>query len=300
MRSALEAFELAAIFFGGGDPAALRRLDAHEPPREGDGIGAKMLAAVAAYVWTCAARPAEECAELALAALAGSELIEADPGLLGLFATGALMYADRDEANGAFDESLAVARRHGSLFSLSVLHLWRGLMLHRCGELAEAEDSIRTAVHELELYGYGAVADKFSSAFLAATLLERGDTGGAWQALERAPYPTDDSDNTRWWLMSHQQLLMAEGRAPEALEAADELARRCHWIINPVPWHWRSLKAEALDLLEQRGEALELVEAELELACRFGAPGAVGTALRVLGTLERRPGWSIYARPSRY
>jgi DNA-binding CsgD family transcriptional regulator len=290
MRRALEAFALAATFFGGGDPAALRRLDAHEPPRVSDGVGAKMLAAVAAIGWTYAARPAVDCAELALAALAGGELIEADPGLMGLFAVWALVLADREEANAAFDESLAVAHRRGSLYSLSVLHLWRGLTLLRRGELPEAEDSLRTAVHELKLFGYGEHAVQLSSAFLATTLLERGDTSGARHAHERAHRPTDDSDIARWWFMSHHKLLMAEGSAQQALEAADELERRSRWIVNPAPWHWRSLKAEALDLLDRRGEALDLAEAELELARRFGAPGPVGIALRVLGTLERETG----------
>jgi len=88
----------------------------------------------------------------------------------------------------------------------------------------------------------------------------------------------------------HHQLLIAEGRTEEALEAADELGRSARWVLNPATWPGRSLKAEALDLLERRGEALELAEAELELARRFGAPGTVGTALCMLGTLEREAG----------
>jgi tetratricopeptide (TPR) repeat protein len=290
MRLALEALELATIFFGGGDPADFRRLDAHEPPRASDGVGAKMLAAVAAVAWTYAARPAEDCAEMGLAALAGGQLIEADTGVLGIGAIFPLIFADRDEATAAFDECLAVAHRRGSLFWLCAIHLWRGFMLFRRGELAEAEDSLRAAVHEFDLYGPGAGAVQVAGAFLAATLLDRGDTSGARQALERAPHTPDGSDAARWWLMSHQQLLMTEGRAEEALEAADELERRSRWSVNPALWRWRSLKAEALDLLERRGEALEFAEAELELARRFGAPGAVGTALRVLGTLEREAG----------
>jgi tetratricopeptide (TPR) repeat protein len=290
MRLALEAFELSTIFFGRGDPADFRRLDAHEPPRESDGVGAKMLAAVAATAWTYAARPAGDCAEMGLAALAGGQLIEADTGLLGIAAILPLIFADRDEANAAFDECLAVAHRRGSLLWLCAIHLWRGFMLFRRGELAEAEDSLGAAVHEFDLYGPGAGAVQVTGAFLAAILLDRGDTKGARQALERAPHRPDGSDAARWWLMSHQQLLMAEGRAEEALQAADELERRSRWSVNPALWRWRSLKAEALDLLERRGEALELAEAELELARRFGAPGTVGTALCVLGTLEREAG----------
>jgi DNA-binding CsgD family transcriptional regulator len=290
LRLALEAFELATIFFGGGDPANFRRLDAHEPPRESDGVGAKMLAAVAAVAWTYAARPAEECAEMSLAALAGGELIEADTGVLGIGAIITLILADRDEATTAVDEALAVAHRRGSLFWLAAIHLWRGFMLFRRGELAEAEDSLRAAVQDFELYGPGAGAVQVTGAFLAAILLDRGDISGARQALERAPHTPDGSDGARWWLMSHQQLMIAEGRVAEALEAADELERSARWILNPATWPGRSLKAEALDLLERRGEALELAESELELARRFGAPGTVGTALCVLGTLEREAG----------
>jgi DNA-binding CsgD family transcriptional regulator len=290
LRLALEAFELATIFFGGGDPVDLRRLDAHEAPRESDGVGAKMLAAVAAVAWTYAARPAEECAEMSLAALAGGQLIEADTGVLGIGAIIALILADRDEANAAVDEALAVAHRRGSLFWLAAIHLWRGFMLFRRGELAEAEESLRAAVHDFDLYGPGASAVQVTGAFLAAILLDRGDISGARQALERAPHTPDGSDGARWWLMSHQQLLIAEGRAEEALEAADELERSARWILNPATWPGRSLKAEALELLERRGEALELAEAELKLARRFGAPGTVGTALCVLGTLEREAG----------
>jgi tetratricopeptide (TPR) repeat protein len=222
--------------------------------------------------------------------LAGGQLIEADTGMLGIGAIIPLILADRDEANAAFDDCLAVAHRRGSLFSLAAIHLWRGFMLFRRGELAEAEDSLRAAVHDFHLYGPGAGAVQITGAFLAAILLDSGDISGARQALERAPHTPDGSDAARWWLMSHQQLLMAEGRAEEALEAADELERLSRWSLNPAFWRWRSLKAEALDLLERRGEALELAEAELELARRFGAPGTVGASLHVLGTLEREAG----------
>jgi DNA-binding CsgD family transcriptional regulator len=290
MRRALEALELTTIFFGGGDPAALRRLDAHKPPRESDGVGAKMLAAIAAIAWTYAGRPAEECAEMALAALAGGELIEADTAVVGLGLILHLVFADREEASIALDEALAVARHRGSLFSLSVIHTWRGFMLYRRGELAEAEDELRTAAHEFDLYAYDPVAVQANSAYLAATLIERGDRDAAWRALERGASPADGSYWQRWWLIVRLQLLVAEGRAEEALEAADELEGRSRWMTNPAIGAWRLLKAEALALLERHDEALAHAQTDLELARRFGAPGTVGTALRVLGTLEREAG----------
>jgi DNA-binding CsgD family transcriptional regulator len=249
-----------------------------------------MLAAIAAIAWTYAGRPADECAEMCLAALAGGELIEADTAVIGLGVILQLVYADREEASVALDEALAVAHRRGSLFSLSVIHLWRGLMLYRRGELADAEDELRTAAHEFDLYGYDPVAVQANSAYLAATLIERGDRDGAWRALDAGASPADDSYWQRWWLIIRLQLLVADGRAEEALEAADELERRSCWMTNPAIGPWRLLKAEALALLDRHDEALAHAQTDLELARRFGAPGMVGIALRVLGTLEREAG----------
>jgi DNA-binding CsgD family transcriptional regulator len=290
MRLALEAFELETLFFGAGEPAAMPRLDEQRPPPPDAGVGAKMIAAVVALLWaTSGARPAEDCAELALAALAGGQLLETDTPLLGLVAILTLVLADRDEADAAWDEALAIAHRQGSLFSLSGINLWRGFTLHRRGELAEAEDLLRNALDESNLYG-GAIPVQASNAFLAATLLERGDTAGAGLVLEPDVYAADGSYAARAWLISRLQLLVAEGHAEDALQTADELERTLCWIVNPAAGPWRLFKAQALDLLERHDEALELAEAELELARRFGAPDTVGIALRVLGTLEREAG----------
>jgi DNA-binding CsgD family transcriptional regulator len=289
MRLALEAFGLETLFFGAGDPAAMLRLDEHRPPPADAGVGAKMLAAVVALLWTTAAQPAHDCAELALAALAGGQLLEADTPLLGLAAILALVLADRDEADAVWDEALVIAHRQGSLFSLSTINLWRGFTMHRRGELAEAEDLLRTALDESKLYG-GAIPVQACHAFLAATLLERGDTGGARRVLDPNVFAADGSYAARAWLISRLQLLVAEGRAEDALETADELERTLSWIVNPAVGPWRLFKAEALDLLERRDEALALAEADLELGRRFGAPDTVGIALRVLGTLKREVG----------
>jgi hypothetical protein len=135
---------------------------------------------------------------------------------------------------------------------------------------------METAVDELELYGYAAEAIRPLRAFLATTLLERGDTSGARRALGRAPAAAEQSYPVHWWLMSDLRVLVAEKRAEEALTAADELERRSGWIVNPAAGPWRSLTAEALDLLDRRDEALALAEAELEFARQFGAPARLG------------------------
>jgi DNA-binding NarL/FixJ family response regulator len=272
----------------------MQRLDALGPPRPDADIGAKMLAATAAMLWALAcARPARDCRTMALAALSGGQLIEADTPMAGLFAIVALVLADRDEADAAWDDALEVAQRQGSLFSLSSISLWRGFTMHCRGELADAGELLRTALDEVNLYGYAGIAVQVGRAFLAATLLERGDSDGAWRVLDPRFYAADGSYGARAWLTSRMQLLVAEGRAEEALETAEELQRTLSWVAHPAGLAigpWRLLKAEALDLLERRDEALALAQTDLELARRFGAPGTVGIALRVLGTLEREAG----------
>ena len=52
----------------------------------------------------------------------------------------ALMLADREEARHVRQASLADAHRRGSLFAAPGVNLWRGYVLRRRGELAEAEE----------------------------------------------------------------------------------------------------------------------------------------------------------------
>jgi hypothetical protein len=83
--------------------------------------------------------------------------------------------------------------------------------------------------------------------------------------LDPRVYAADGSYAARAWQISRMQLLVAEGRAEEALETADELERTLSWIINPAfgpaIGPWRLLKAQALSLLERRDEALALAQA---------------------------------------
>jgi len=291
VRWGLEAFVLESLVFDVGDPAAMRRLDGLGPPRPDADVGDKGLAAVAAGLWAFAcARSAGDCAAMALAALAGGQLVEADTPMLGLAAIVALVMADRDEADAAWDDALAVAHRQGSLFSLSTISLWRGFTMNRRGELAEAEELLRNGLDEGSLYGYAGMPILGGRAFLAETLLERGDRDGAWRLLDPGVYTADGTWAARWWLVSRLRLLVADGRAEEALETADEVARTLSWITNPAFGPWRLLKAEALGLLDRQDEALALARTDLEVARRFGALGTVGIALRVLGTLERDAG----------
>jgi DNA-binding CsgD family transcriptional regulator len=122
------------------------------------------------------------------------------------------------------------------------------------------------------------------------TLLERGDLDAARRVLARGADPGFAADGVRYWLNSRLALEVAEGRAEEALTIAEQLERDYPRVVNPAAGGWRSLKAHALDRLGRREEALAVAAEEVALAREWGAPRALGRALRVLGTLEREGG----------
>jgi DNA-binding SARP family transcriptional activator/DNA-binding CsgD family transcriptional regulator len=292
-RQGLEALELMTAFFGAPEPDDLERHLA-DPGRllGATGPGAKMLAAMTAFVWMLTGRgSADECAELALDALAGETLVAADRGLLTVAAIGTLVMADREEAMTIWEQHMADAHRRGSLFGVSTVHLWRGWTFLVRGELAEAQESLETALHELEVWGHLKAGESYAAAFMGAVALEQGDLARARQMLDTTSYPADFTDGNRLWIRSWTELMLVDGDAEAALAAAEDFERRRLSFIESPAWApWRSLKAQALDRLDRREEAIALLEEELELARRWGAPGTLGRTLRILGTLKRHDG----------
>jgi DNA-binding NarL/FixJ family response regulator len=291
LRQGLEATEPIGSVFGGGNYEVLEKLERWRTESPGDGPGAKMLLACTAYTTMISGASAEESCRLALDALADGILLEADQGLFPIIAGIVLAVADRDESLQAFDRQLADAHRRGSLFGALAVHLWRGYALLRRGELPEAEESLTLAGEETRLYGATTpTVTAYHHAFLASAQVERGNLEAARESLEThaAPVGSSDGENMlRWSLM---EVLLAEGRAEEALAVADEYERSAERVRNPSWAAWRSLKAQALDRLDRTDEAIALAEEELRLARGWGAPGTVGRTLITLGRLKRDEG----------
>jgi DNA-binding SARP family transcriptional activator/DNA-binding CsgD family transcriptional regulator len=287
LRRQLTAFDLVSIWFGVGDPGRLAEL---EPYRQAVApsapVSSKMLAAIAAMSWIYAGGPADRCAEIALSALQGGELIATDNGLLAFAATSTLVLADRPDALEASDAQMADAYRRGSLFSMSGIHLWRGFLHLWRGELPEAEELFRTAFESIERWGYGNNAHVYTAGFFCSTMIARGDIEAARAGLMSRDVDLEPiSDGVRYWLEARVELLLAEGRYEEAIEAADEIGRRFpHWSFPPAS-RWRPHKALALHALGRGDAARAVAQEEVALARASGAPTAVGRALRVLGTV---------------
>ena len=289
-RQALRALELMAIPLGAGDQEAVTTLQ--ELQIEGEGPGAKMLAAAAAEVHALIGAPADACVALAKEALADGVLFEVDPGFLSTAAGWVLVMADRDEALAAFDEMRAHAHRRGSLFGFLGSNLWSGASLLWRGDLPEAENTLLTALENAAAWGLLRSGGFYGPAFgfTGAVRVLRGDLEGARKLLDPAERDDRRAETSRLMLSSRVELFLAEGRHEEALAAADDLGVRFGRIVNPGWAPWRSLKARALDGLGQSVEAIALAGEELAHARRFGSPSVVGRALRVLGTLERERG----------
>jgi DNA-binding CsgD family transcriptional regulator len=289
LRQGLEAFALMAVFFGAGDAEALERLHRHRELPVPPGPGAMMMAAVAGQEWAYGGGPADACAELSRQALAGGGLIGLDDGFFAVVAITTLVLADRGEAADRWEELIVDAHQRGSLFSKCAISLWHGFTLCWWGDLEEAEESLRTAARELELWGFGG-PESHCAAFLSAVLRERGRLDDAWGALRLVSDPGDDSEGARFWLDSRLELLLAERRYEEVLADADDFQRRFGFIRNPMDTPWREHKAVALSGLGRVDEALVLAREDLALARAWGAPQTLARSLRLLGTLERGEG----------
>lgn len=285
----LEAVELFSLIFG-----AELQGDQHErlvAAREIDvsgGIGAKSLAAVAAWHWAERPGPAGPVCALARAALEGPELLAAD-GLMPMVAALPLALADADEVLVAWDAQRAEAHRKGSLMRIGGVHLWSGYTHYLRGDLAEAEAELRASLQTLTDWGMP-TAGGWAPPVLAEVLVERGAIEEARRVLDAVGDAPTHSDHTIMLDRARVRLLLAEGRAEDALAQAEAFELHADWKQHPRFVPWRSLKATALERLGRHDDAAALAEQEVEIARSWGTPGTVGRSLRVLGTILRRDG----------
>jgi DNA-binding CsgD family transcriptional regulator len=124
---------------------------------------------------------------------------------------------------------------------------------------------------------------------LANCLIERAEHSAARRhlaAAEKLPYQYAPTRSAV--LLTRARLALLEGDVEKALadySRCGELGKAAG-AQNPAMLPWRSGAAIACSLLGRMENAVELAEGELSLAEGFGAPGAIGRALRALGTVR--------------
>lgn len=285
-RQGLVALQRITGFMHGLPPATYR--DEPRPAVSGEGDGARMLAATIAFELTLEGRYRLGAVELARFALAGDRLLQVDNGLLWVVAANVLVLADVDLGD-FWDRASAHAHSIGGLFNVLSVNLWRGFAQWRGGHLQDALDLLNEAEEQHRMWGESAVGLGYTAAFKAGVLLDIGDLEGAGQALDSASELPDIGEGTRLLREAATRLLLAQQRPREALEVLAATVEPLG-IANPVWAPWRGLKARALAGLGQHDEALRLVEEEVELLRRWGAPAALGPSLRLLGDLRGSEG----------
>jgi len=285
LREMLEALELTTLYIGDMRPELLERVARYRDPV----ASPPPLLAIAAHDWSHRGGSADECCRLALAALERGNLIERENGTFSISALSVLGLADRDEAVAGWDASLEAAHRHGSLFSVASVHLFYGMTLLWRGDLAGAAELLHQGKDEFHAWGFGATGQLYLDAHLVRVATEQGDLAGARRMLEQSPRGDGRSDGDRYCLNAELHLLAAEARWDDVLETAADVRRRFGMYTSPSSSRWRSLSAEALERLGRHEEALALADEEVAHARRWGAPGALGNALRVLGSVSGRP-----------
>ena len=267
-------------------------------PPAGDTPGERALLAGLALEATLGERTRDEAAALARRAWGDGELLreETSDGSAVYLLTGALIWCDELELDvEVLDAAIEDARRRGSVMAFATASYCRGGPLHALGRLPEAIADLESAI-DAHRYGWEMYLPA-ARAGLALARLDRGDPEAAQEALELA-------DEERWrgslphvsWLEARGAVRLAQGRAGEALDDLLAAGRRYvedFAMVNPAVSPWRSRAALAAAQLGDLDRARELSDDELSRARAYGAPRALGLALRARGLLEVEGGLDL-------
>ena len=241
------------------------------------------------------ARTSDEVAQLARRALAdGALLMDSRTDIMGPFggACYALLYAGEiDEAIADLGLAIELSQARGSRVAFGRLSRLRGIAHYLRGDLLTALadlDSARTT--QSDEYEHGLPE---TVAFLALCSLERDDPAAAAALLELP------GDASRWraqpsfvsYLFATARVHVTQGHLEEGLEVLLECEQVVRQTNSPNPavnLPWRSEAALLAARLGADRRAQELVAEEVRLSRAFGAPLALGVALRAEGLLGTR------------
>jgi DNA-binding CsgD family transcriptional regulator/tetratricopeptide (TPR) repeat protein len=253
----------------------------------GQTVGEKLLLSLLAFYDALSGASAADVIPIARLALADGELVRADVSSAAVPLCQVLGMADSDEALIVFEDVLAEGHRRGSPLTYAAAKVFRAQVLLWRGDLAEAEAESREALAVADSWGATARFAGHATAFLADSLMEQGRLEDAATALERAE-SLPASARMLYLRDSSARLRILRG---DLAGGAAELVDACRQFDsvdsrNPALIAWRSPAAVALLRLDERDEARRLAGEELALARAWGAPRALGAALRAVGLVQ--------------
>ena len=267
---------------------------AHDDGDEGAAAtAARVLLATAAFEAATAGIDARHAVDLARRALCDGVLLAAEgsESLHPYRAAWTLALCDEfDEAEAALDAAASDARAHGSRLGAAAAACFQSALLARRGRLAEADAAARRALASAAA-GWK-VGVPLAAAFRSAVLVERDELPAAEAVIEAQGLAHAIPGSAGAQLVRYEagRLRIAQGRLDEGLEnllsavGADPAAR--HLRGAPVG-AWHAEVATALDRLGRRDEAARVARQGLDQARAFGAPSAIGVALRANGRVDR-------------
>lgn len=222
--------------------------------------------------------------EGALLALANAE----DPAISAL--TGALSFADAFPENDAVcDALLAEARRSGSALGFATASFLRGGSMAMQGRLPEAIADLEAAV-DARAIGWRQYLPR-AIGLLALSLFEAGDSVRCDEVLALGSEIEEEWSGSPIWasfLEARGFVDLSRGRAEAALPPLRRATELIAMVAVPVnPTHslapgWTGLALKLLDRADEAG----LNDEEVALARRWGAPRALGSALRTRGLVR--------------
>lgn len=255
---------------------------------EGQGLGAKALMSALAHRDARACAPAFQAVLEAERALEGAVLLSDDNGRAAFAAAAmVLVFADSEAALPALSAGLKAATERGDLFAVAGNKIFLCLAHLLRGELADAVACGEDGLADSEAYEI-TTGLPWAGAFLAAAQMERGELDDAERTLGRASAWDRPPETANWhhFLASRAHLRTLRGDLRGGLEDTLDCGGRFAAVggRNPAFIPWRSRAALCLtELGEDPERAQALVAEEVELARAWGAPRALGAALRAQG-----------------
>ncbi len=272
-----------------------RRLQDLAGSLEGASAGERrVLAAAAVNLAHTGAASAERAIELTRrASAAGLTWLDLEDGSETASAVGnTLTICDDPSALGLFTDWLGEVSRQGWTINVGGGYFQRAVIRFRRGELLEAEADARTSWEVISQLGEAAATIYWwSAAVLLEVLIARGEFEEASELVESTGLGTKPLEVV---ISPFPSVLLGElALARDEVNAGVEMLLEAGaWLEqrgfdNPSYIPWRVRVAPALVAIGRASEARELIKPALQRARAFGAPWALGMALRAGGIVEQ-------------
>ena len=262
----------------------LRALPTH------DSVGGRMLQAAIAEFEMAACDPAGR--ERARLAMSDGRLVREANGEGALVCGWLTLLAADDEAGmDSLDAAVGQAHLHGSVRALAAAYCFRALGRVWRGQLGEAEQDAREALR-LARTGQVDMDPTFAGAYLADSLIEQGRLAEAETLLSAVGVPGETAPRPVYSALdTYVRLVHQQARHELAVATAAEADRTwsAFGFRNPAFGSWRTSASLSLSALDRVSEARTLAREELDLATTWGAPRALGRALRTVGRVTSGP-----------